>query len=101
MTFIIYFFYILIYNLFNNKFLIKKDKKMAKIILDTIVENDGTFEINFGDWLKEVNIEAKIIEQVGPAGNWPIIEYSGQFEALKIMVIEFFGDSELLEYIEI
>lgn len=71
-----------------------KSEKRASIILDT-VEIDGDMK------LAERGITFKIVNESGPGGGFPEVKFMGTEKALVELVRDFWGDSDLLEYLEV
>lgn len=70
---------------------------MAKVQLDTVNSDSSEFVI----WLKQAKITTKVIDECGPGGGWPIVEYQGRKKALQVMIIKWWDDASLCNEIKI
>lgn len=63
------------------------------IEIDTVLE-----DLSYDEWATQMRenygVSTRMLQENGPAGGWPIIEYSGTRDALARVLIEHFAASE-------
>lgn len=80
---------------------------MAKVVLDTMNEDEGGSKERFYEMMDDLvrhDITHVVLQESGPGGGWPEIEYTGSREALEWMIRTYFDDgteeNDNLEFIE-
>ena len=69
--------------------------KISKIVLDTVEPNDKAFNV----WLNKNKVSKLIIAVDGPQ-DYPVVQYTGSRASLEQMILIYWEDSYLFEYID-
>jgi len=69
---------------------------MASIALDIAVDpgNKEEWKSEFVDFLDQLDLTHKILEDKGPGGGWPVVDIIGDEENIKKYLIIYCGDDE-------
>jgi hypothetical protein len=78
-----------------------KFKKLLNLSEATVELDTVDFDnLLFQEYLKRNDIKTKVVKEKGPAGGWPVIEYTGAKRAVEMMIHRFFGDDDLKDLIQ-